>query len=46
MRYDASASQYSYNLATRSLSDGDAKYVVAVASGGTTVTRNFGLRTK
>jgi hypothetical protein len=48
MRYDASAGQYIYNLATKSpsIKDGDAKYTVYVTQGGATVSQNFSLRTK
>ncbi len=46
MRYDTTSSQYIYNMATKSLTDGDAKYVVKVADAGASVQQNFGLRTK
>jgi hypothetical protein len=46
MRYDATAGQYIYNMATKSLADGDAKYVVKVADAGASVQQGFGLRTK
>jgi len=46
LRYDSSGGQYIYNLATKSLKDGDAKYTVYVTQGGATVSQNFGLRTK
>ncbi len=46
LRYDATAGHYIYNMATKSLPDGDGKYVVTVANGGTQVTQKFGLRTK
>lgn len=47
LRYDAAAGQYIYNLSTRSLSDGDARYTVTVALSATQrVSQGFGLRTK
>jgi hypothetical protein len=46
MRYDATSGQYIYNMATKSLADGDAKYVVKVADAGVSVQQGFGLRTK
>ncbi len=47
LRYDATAGQYIYNLATKSLSDGDARYTVTVALSATNkVSQGFGLRTK
>ncbi len=46
MRYDAASGNYIYNLATKSLADGDAKYIVEVNNSGTKVQQGFGLRTK
>lgn len=50
LRYDAASGNYVYNLATKSLSDGDAKYKVTVATssaaGSASTFQNFGLRTK
>ncbi len=50
LRYDAGSGQYIYNLSTRALSDGDARYRVTVATssaaGAASTFQNFGLRTK
>ena len=46
MRYDAASGNYIYNLATKSLPDGDAKYVVEVNNSGVKVQQTFGLRSK
>ena len=46
MRYDASAGQYIYNLATRPLSDGTATYTIKITGPFSTVYANFGLKTK
>ncbi len=46
LRYDAASGQYIYNLATKSLSDDDAKYLATVAHSTLKAQQNFGLRTK
>ncbi len=46
MRYDSASGNYIYNLATKSLADGDAQYVVEVNNSNTKVQQKFGLRTK
>lgn len=47
LRYDSTSGNYIYNLATKSLSDGDAKYSVTVGiPSHTPVSQKFGLRTK
>jgi hypothetical protein len=46
MRFDATAGQYIYNLATKPLTDGTATYKITIAGPFSTVTANFGLKTK
>jgi hypothetical protein len=44
MRFDATAGQYIYNLATRSLADSSATYEIRITGPFTTVTSQFGTR--
>jgi hypothetical protein len=46
MRFDATAGQYIYNLATKPLSDGTATYKITITGPFSPVTANFGLKTK
>lgn len=47
LRYDSTTGQYIYNLATKSLTDGDAKYTVTVTEPGSgSASQKFGVRTK
>jgi hypothetical protein len=46
LRYESSSGTYMYNLDTRSLDDGNARYVIEVSAGGSTNRTGFGLRTK
>ena len=46
LRFDPASGSYVYNLATKSLSDGDARYTVTVAGGGSRSSQGFGLRSK
>jgi hypothetical protein len=46
MRYDTTAGQYIYNLATKSLSDSSATYTITITGPFATVTANFGTKPK
>jgi hypothetical protein len=44
MRYDSTAQQYIYNLATKSLNDSSATYTITITGPFPTVTANFGTK--
>jgi hypothetical protein len=46
MRFDATAGQYIYNLATKSLADSSATYEIRITGPFTTVTASFGTKPK